>query len=72
LTTRASLDVAGMLRVLDERDYAVSHVVDNQTVFHMLQVATTEDSASHLVFLHDDDKDGNAAYQELITWYDGD
>ena len=70
--TRAAIGTAGMLKILDEQIYANRNIVDNETVFHLLQVATADGNAAHLVDKHEDERDGNAAYQELVKWYEGD
>ena len=70
--TRAAIGTAGMLKILDEQTYANRNIVDNETVFHLLQVATADGNAAHLVDKHEDERDGNAAYQELVKWYEGD
>ena len=69
---RAAIGVAGMLDVLDDATYAKNHRIDNETIFHLFQVATSEGNASHLVDMHETTKDGYAAYQDLVEWYDGD
>ena len=70
--TRAAIGTAGMLEILDSSDYAEKNKMDNERVFHLLQVATSDGTASHLVDKHEIDKDGHAAFAELITWYEGD
>ena len=70
--TRAAIGTAGMLDILDNVDYANKHKVDNETVFHLLQVATADGNAAHLVDAFEDRKDGHAAYCELVAWYEGD
>ena len=70
--TMAAIGNAGMLKILDNPSYAKKNVIDNETVFHLLQVATTDGSAAHLVDGHEANKDGNAAYADLVTWYEGD
>ena len=69
---KAAVGTAGMLRVLEDSDYAESHKVDNETIFHLLQVATADGNAAHLVDKHESEKDGHAAYQELVKWFEGD
>ena len=69
---KAAVGTAGMLKVLENEDYGKKHQVDNETVFHLLQVATADGHAAHLVDMHDENKDGFSAYQELIRWYEGD
>ena len=72
--TRAAIGVAGLLDILDDRSYAnkESNRIENETVFHLLQVATSEGNAAHLVDSHEAEKDGHGAYHELVDWYDGD
>ena len=70
--TRATMGTAGMLQILDSVDYAEKHEIDNQTIFHMLQAATVEGYAAHLVDKYEDTRDGHAAYSELVKWYEGD
>ena len=47
--TRAAIGTAGLLRILDDPEYARRHKLENETIFHLLQVATTEGNASFLV-----------------------
>ena len=70
--TRVAIGTAGMLDILDDSGLAKKSPIDNETVFHLLQVATADGSAAHLVDAHEATKDGNAAYNELVTWYEGD
>ena len=70
--TRAAIGTAGMLKILDDSAYAKKHTMDNETVFHMLQVATSDGSAAHLVDAHEEKKDGHQAFQDLTEWYEGD
>ena len=70
--TRAAIGTAGMLDILDSADYANKNKSDNETVFHLLQVATADGNAAHLVDEFESDKDGHAAYSQLVTWYEGD
>ena len=69
---KAAVGTAGMLRVLEDKKYAESHQIDNETVFHLLQVATADGNAAHLVDMYEDEKDGYSAYQELVKWFEGD
>ena len=66
--SRAAIGTAGMLRVLDSIIYASKNKVDNETIFHLLQVATADRTAAHLVDQYEDDRDGRSAYQELVKW----
>ena len=70
--SRAAIGTAGMLRVLDSESYAGRNKIDNETIFHLLQVATADGTAAHLVDKFEDDQDGRSAYQELVKWYEGD
>ena len=46
---RAAIRTAGILRVIYEEEYSKSHPTDNETIFHILQVAMADGNASHLV-----------------------
>ena len=70
--TRAAIGTAGLLKILDDEEYANRNSADNETVFHLLQVATSDGNAAHLVDKYEDTSDGRMAYQELIKWYEGD
>jgi len=70
--TRAAIGTAGMLRILDDNTYVTKNKIDNETVFHLLQVATADGTAAHLVDKHEDNRDGQSAYLELVKWYEGD
>ena len=70
--TRAAIGTAGMLRILDDSDYADNNPMDNETIFHLLQVETADDDVAHLVDKHETVRNGHLAFQELIKWYEGD
>lgn len=70
--TRAAIGTAGLLKIFDDEDYANRNSADNETVFHLLQVATSDGNAAHLVDKYEESSDGRMAYQELIKWYEGD
>ena len=70
--TRAAIGTAGMLRVVDSEIYAQKNRTDNETIFHLLQVATADGTAAHLVDMYEDERDGRKAYIELVKWYEGD
>ena len=70
--TRAAIGTAGMLEILDSSDFAEKNQVDNENVFHLLQVATTDGSAAHLVDAYEFQRDGHLAYNALVIWYEGD
>ena len=69
---KAAIGAAGMLRIIEDKKYAESNPVDSETIFHLLQVATADGQAAHLVDMHENNKDGYAAYQELMRWFEGD
>ena len=48
------------------------NTADNETIFHLLQVATSDGTVAYLVDKHEEERDGRMAYQELIKWYEGD
>ena len=70
--SKASIGTAGMLRILDSGAYASRNKIDNETIFHLLQVATADGTAAHLIDKFEDERNGRAAYQELVKWYEGD
>ena len=70
--TRAMTGTAGLLQILDNEDYAKKNEIDNQTVFHMLQATTVKGYAAHLVDKHESTRDGYAAYNKLVSWYESD
>ena len=70
--TRAAVGTAGMLGILDDESYAVGNPVDNETIYHLLQVATSDGNAAHLVDKFEAEKDGRKAFAELQAWYEGD
>ena len=70
--TRAAVGTAGMLSILDDETYASRNPVDNETIYHLLQVATSDGNAAHLVDKFEDQKDGRKAFAELQAWYEGD
>ena len=70
--TRAAIGTAGMLRILDDSDYADNNLMDNEKIFHLLQVETSDGNAAHLVDKHDTVRNSHFTFQELIKWYEGD
>jgi len=68
---RAAIGTAGLLRVLDNQEYANAHRLENETIFHLLQVATTEGNASFLVDQFEEERNGNLAYDALEKWFEG-
>ena len=58
---KAAMGSAGLLKLIDDETYAISHNEDNETIFHLLQVCTADGNVAHLVDKHEDDRDGRAA-----------
>ena len=63
---KAVVGTSGLLKVLEDAKYFKSRLVDNETVFRLLQVATSDRYAAHLVDMFESGKEGHAAYQELV------
>ena len=59
-----------MLRIMDDEEYTGRHTVDNKTIFHLLQVATADGNAAHLVDTFEDERDSRLAYQDIVSWYE--
>ena len=57
---RAAIGTSGMLKVIDDDKYHLSNPADNETIFHILQVATADGNASHLEDKYDKDRDGKS------------
>ena len=70
--TRAAVGTAGMLAIFDDENYANRNPVDNETIYHILQVVTSDENAVHLVDKYEKQKDGRNAFSELQAWYEGD
>ena len=68
----AAIGCAGLLDILDSADDSNMNTMDNEMIFHILQVATSDGNASHLVDAHEEDKDGHRVYRILVDWYEGD
>ena len=70
LHTVCALSSTGYDPVLRSKEYADTHEAANQTVFSQLASATCEGTAQHLVVQHEDNRDGHAAWQSLLTWFE--
>ena len=68
---KAAIGTAGILRILESESYANSNQMDNETIFHLLQVATADGHMAHLVDKYEDGKNGYAAYQEIVRQFEG-
>ena len=69
--SRAVIGTAGLLRILDDTEYARRHKLENETIFHLRQVATTEGNASFLVEQFEKERDGRMAYKAMEKWFEG-
>ena len=67
--TRAAVGTAEMLAILDDDNHAKRNPVDNETIYHLLQVATSDGNAAHLVDKYEEQKE---AFSKLQAWYEGD
>ena len=63
---RAAIGTAGLLRVLDNQEYANTHRLENDTIFHHLQVATTEGNASFLVDQFDEERNSLRCTRKMV------
>lgn len=70
--TECAFDGSGYEKILEDRNFAIRHQKMNKIVYSQLAVATCDGTAYHLVKKHEETKDGNAAWNELLQWYDGD
>ena len=52
----AAIGTAEMLKVIDDDNYHLSNPADNETIVHILQVATADGNASHLVDKYEKDR----------------
>ena len=57
-----------MLKILNSHIYVSKSSTDNETMFHLLQVATADGNAAHIVDKYKEERDGQSAFQELIKW----
>ena len=69
---KAAVGTAGLLKILEDRAYGKKNSIDDETIFYILQVATTDGHAAHLVDNYEDKKDGYEDYRELVRWFEGD
>lgn len=72
IRTECAFDGSGVEKVLTDRTFAQDNPRMNRIVFSQLSVATANGDAYHLVLKHNEMKDGNGAWKELLEWYDGD
>lgn len=72
IRTECAFDGSGFEKILTDRLFALTNPRMNRIVFSQLSVATANGDAFHLVLKHNEAKDGNAAWHDLLEWYDGD
>lgn len=70
--TQCAFDGSGYERILQDRRFADRNPKMNRIVYSQLAVATVDGTAYHLIKQFEDSKDGHAAWQALIEWFDGD
>ena len=70
--TCAAFGIAYMLRILDDEEYASNNSVDNDVIYHLLQVSTSNGNTARLVDKYEGKKDGRNVFIELQSWYEGD
>ena len=69
--TECAFSGSGYEKILEDRDYASEHPEQNKIVWAQLMVATTDGTAQHLIKAQEETKNGHAAWQSLLDWYDG-
>ena len=70
--TECALEGSGYNRILTDHEYASRNRKMNKIVYSQLAAATIDGCANHLVTQYSDSKDGHAAWNALMEWYDGD
>jgi hypothetical protein len=70
--TECAFSGIGYKRVQRDLEYAKANKSLNKVVYSQLAAATVEEVAYHLVLKVEDTKDGNAAWRNLVEWYNGD
>ena len=69
---RTVIRTAGLLRILDNEDYASLHKLESETIFHLLQLATTtEGNALFLVDQVEEDRNVRLEYKALEKIFEG-
>ena len=69
--TECAFDGSGYELVLTDREFADENPRMNRVVYSQLAAATIDGISHHLIKQHEVNKDGHAAWNALITWYDG-
>jgi hypothetical protein len=68
--TQTTLGIAGFSSFLNAR-VPVRDTEGNHCLYYLLEGATNDGSASHIVKRHKVMRDGRAAWQSLVEWYEG-
>ena len=69
--TECAFDGSGYELVLTDRIFANENPRMNRVVYSQLAAATIDGILHHLIKQHEVNKDGHAAWNALLTWYDG-
>jgi hypothetical protein len=69
--TECAFSGSGYERILEDETFALSHERLNRVVYSQLASATVDGVAYHLVQQFEENKNGHAAWANLIEWYDG-
>ena len=69
--TRCTMGMVGLLKVIDDGDYAYKHTEENQTAYHMLENAVAAGNASSIFSNKGIENNGYMAWAQLVLEYDG-
>ena len=69
--TQCAFDGSGYEDILTDREYAKRNPKRNKVVYSQLAVATVDGTAYHLIEKYQMTKDGNSAWKDLVSWYEG-
>jgi hypothetical protein len=70
--TECAFNGSGYEKILSDLTFSEQNPKMNAIVYSQLAVATVDGNAHHLVKQHEDSRDGYAAWQALVEWFDGD
>ena len=70
--TECAFNGSGYEKILTDLTFSEQNPKMNAIVYSQLAVATVDGNAHHLVKQHEDTRDGYAAWQALVEWFDGD
>ena len=69
--TECAFGASGFGAILSSSEYAKDNPTQNKVVYSQLSVAIVDGTAYHIVYKHNDNKDGHIAWTDLCKWYDG-